>query len=153
MRLGHVQLRVRDLETSRAFYERVLGWATRETGRGVAFLGGGREHHQLALLAVGHDAAAAPFAVGLSHVAFEVETREAWVDIYRRLAHSGFAVSAFDLGVSWSLYLRDPDGNEVELYCDTRQAPGGRTAWGGRGTGLDLKQASERLGREPVAAV
>jgi catechol 2,3-dioxygenase len=150
MQLGHVQLRVRDLERSRTFYERLLGWPTRETGRGVVFLGAGPEHHQLALLAVG-DVPSAPFAIGLSHIAFDVGSRETFVEVYRRLAGSGAAVSGFDLGVSWSLYLRDPDGNEIELYCDTRQAPDGRDTWQGRGTGLDLKQAIERAGAAAAA--
>lgn len=152
IRLGHVQLRVRDLARSRAFYERLLGWSLREAGRGVAFLGSGPDHHQLALLEVGEDAPAVPFAVGLSHVAFDVGGRDVFVDRYRRLARSGSHVSAFDLGVSWSLYLKDPDGNEVELYCDTRDAAGGRQAWGGRGAALGLAQAVARVRAEMVNA-
>ena len=153
MRLGHVQLRVRDLERSRAFYERLLGWHTRESGRGISFLGRGPEHHRLALLTVGHDAQTASFAVGLSHVAFEVESCAALVDVYRRLAGSGVEVNAFDLGVSWSLYLKDPDNNEVEIYCDTRQAPGGRREWNGHGEPLALAEAIGRVTAESVAAV
>ena len=145
VRLGHVQLRVRDLTRSRTFYERLLGWSVLESGRGVAFLGPGPDHHQLALLDVGEDAPSAPFAVGLSHVAFDVGGREAFVDKYRRLARSGTRVNGFDLGVSWSLYLKDPDGNEVELYCDTRAAAGGRHLWGGRGATLGLAQAVARV--------
>ena len=152
IRLGHVQLRVRDLARSRAFYERLLGWSIREAGRGVAFLGPGPDHHALALLEVGEDAPAVPFAVGLSHVAFEVSGLEAFVETYRRLARNGTAVSGFDLGVSWSLYLKDPDGNEVELYCDTRDAPGGRRLWGGRGTALGLAQAMARVRADMVGA-
>ena len=151
--LGHVQLRVRDLERSRTFYERLLGWQTRESGRGIAFLGAGPEHHRLALLAVGHDAQAASLAVGLSHVAFEVQSRDAFVDVYRRLAGSGVEVNAFDLGVSWSLYLQDPDKNEIEIYCDTRQTPGGRHTWSGHGEALSLAGAIGRVTAESVAAV
>jgi catechol 2,3-dioxygenase len=126
IRLGHVQLRVRDLACSRAFYERLLGWSLREAGRGVAFLGPGSEHHQLALLEVGEDAPFVPFGVGLSHVAFEIDGPKAFVDLYRRLAQGGTTVSGVDLGVSWSLFLKDPDGNEVEIFCDTRNVKGGR---------------------------
>ena len=151
--LGHVQLRVRDLERSRGFYERLLGWHTRESGRGIAFLGLGPEHHRLALLTVGYDAQAASFAVGLSHVAFEVQSRDAFVDVYRRLTGSGVEVNAFDLGVSWSLYLQDPDKNEIEIYCDTRQTPGGRHAWSGHGEPLSLAAAIERVTAETLAGV
>ena len=150
IRLGHVQLRVRDLARSRTFYERLLGWSVREAGRGVAFLGPGPDHHQLALLEVGEDAPAVPFAVGLSHVAFELHDRQMFVEMYRRLVRSGTNVSGFDLGVSWSLYLKDPDGNEVELYCDTREVAGGRHAWGGRGAALGLAQALARVRAEMV---
>ena len=152
IRLGHVQLRVRDLARARTFYEGLLGWSLREAGRGVAFLGPGPDHHQLALLEVGEDAPAVPFGVGLSHVAFDVGDREAFVDLYRRLARSGTTVSGVDLGVSWSLYLKDPDGNEVELYCDTREAAGGRQSWGGRGAALGLAQAMARVRAEMVGA-
>ena len=150
IRLGHVQLRVRDLARARAFYERLLGWPVREAGRGVAFLGPGPGHHALALLEVGEDAPTVPFAVGLSHVAFEIRGREAFVEIYRRLARSGTTVNGFDLGVSWSLYLKDPDGNEVEIYCDTRDVAGGRQSWGGRGSALGLAQAMARVRAEMV---
>ena len=164
IRLGHVQLRVRDLARSRTFYQRLLGWTLRESGRGVAFLGpaAGPDHHQLALFHVGENVPTNPCAVGLSHVAFEVASREALVDVYRRLVRNGTHVAGLDLGVSWSLYLKDPDGNEVEIYCDTRQAPGGRTTWGGRGAALGLTHAMARVraeaappvrvGREPVSA-
>jgi catechol 2,3-dioxygenase len=143
-RLGHVQLRVQDLARSRWFYERLLGWTVREGGSGIAFLGPGPDHHQLALLEVGPGAPCAPHAGGLSHVAFEVGGRDALVDMYRRLVRRGVTVNCFDLGVSWSLYLKDPDGNEVEIYCDTRETPDGRTAWGGRGAALGLAHALAR---------
>ena len=152
IRLGHVQLRVRDLARSRTFYERLLGWTLRESGRGVAFLGPSRgpDHHQLALFHVGETVPRTPFAIGLSHVAFEVASREALVDIYRRLVRNGTTVGGLDLGVSWSLYLKDPDGNEVEIYCDTRQSPGGRPNWGGRGAALGLTHAMARVRAEVV---
>ena len=104
-RLGHVQLRVSDLSRARMFYERLLGWPVREGGPGIAFLGPGPDHHQLALLDVREGAPFAADTGGLSHVAFEVESRDALVEIYRRLSRRGVSVSCFDLGVSWSLYL------------------------------------------------
>jgi catechol 2,3-dioxygenase len=154
IRLGHVQLRVRDLARSKTFYEGLLGLPVRDTGHGLVFLGSGPSHHEIALLAVGQDAAPSPpLGLGLSHVAFEVEDRPTLLRVYRRLANSGSRVSAFDLGVSWSLYLQDPDGNEVEIYCDTRRAPGGRPYWQGRGQTLDLRRIEAIVAVEdaPVA--
>lgn len=152
IRLGHVQLRVRDLERSRRFYEGLLGLPVREAGRGVAFLGWGPGHHQLALHAVGQDAEPGPRGgAGLSHVAFEIEDRNALLRMYRTLAATGLRVSAVDLGVSWSLYFHDPDGNEVEIYCDTRRVPEGRQHWGGQGQTLDLPRAEAIVAAEDAA--
>jgi catechol 2,3-dioxygenase len=149
IRLGHVQLRVRDLGRSKAFYEGLLGLPVREAGRGVVFLGSGTGHHQLALHAVGQDATPCPpLSLGLSHVAFEVDDRPALLRVYRTLAGAGVRVSGVDLGVSWSLYLQDPDGNEVEVYCDTRRVSGGRPLWEGRGQTLDLRRAERIVAAE-----
>jgi catechol 2,3-dioxygenase len=154
IRLGHVQLRVRDLERSKSFYEGLLGLPEREVGRGVVFLGSGSTHHQIALHAVGQDAAPGPlFGPGLSHIAFEVEDRAALLRMYRTLGNAGVRVSAVDLGVTWSLYLQDPDGNEVEVYCDTRRAPGGRPYWKGQGQTLDLRRAETLLAAEDAATL
>jgi catechol-2,3-dioxygenase len=71
--------------------------------------------------------------------------------MYRTLANAGARVSGVDLGVSWSLYLQDPDGNEVEVYCDTRRLPGGRPHWEGRGQTLDLRRAEAIVATEDAA--
>lgn len=152
IRLGHVQLRVRDLGRSKSFYGGLLGLPVREAGRGVVFLGSGPSHHQIALHSVGQDAVPSPpLGLGLSHVAFEVENRGALLRMYRTLANAGARVSGVDLGVSWSLYLQDPDGNEVEVYCDTRRLPGGRPHWEGRGQTLDLRRAEAIVATEDAA--
>lgn len=149
VRLGHVQLRVRDLDRSRAFYEGLLGLPVRESRRGVVFFGREPGHHQLALHVVGHGAPASPpLGVGLSHIGFEAESPGAWLRQCRSLVDAGLRVSAFDLGVSWSLYVTDPDGHEVEIYCDTRNMPGGRPAWDGHGERLNFVAAAARVAAE-----
>ena len=123
--LGHVVLYVRDLERSAAFYGDLLGWR-RLTPKGLPFpaaaFTGGRTHHELLLIEVGENAAPIPQGrrVGLYHVGLKVgdsddELREALA----RLQEAGVTVvGASDHTVSHSLYILDPDGNEIELYVD-----------------------------------
>jgi catechol-2,3-dioxygenase len=124
--LGHVVLYVRDLERSRWFYGEVLGW---EEIRGDVPLGvpaaafsGGRTHHELLLIEVGRDAAALPAGrrVGMYHLGVKVgdsddDLRAAVADLQR---HGVPLLGASDHTITHSLYIADPDGNEVELYVD-----------------------------------
>lgn len=121
--LGHVVLYVRDLERSRRFYGDLLGLT--EVGRygqvGVAF-SGGRTHHELLLLEVGADAPG-PLRgrrAGLYHIGFKVgESDDELRDAYQRLQEAAVAIrGATDHTVTHSLYVEDPDGNELELYVD-----------------------------------
>ncbi|MDY7106041.1 MAG: VOC family protein [Actinomycetota bacterium] len=124
--LGHVVLYVRDLDTSRAFYADVLGWpvaAEVDLGgaRAVAF-SAGRTHHELLLIEVGPSAAPLPAGrrVGMYH--FGVKVGDSDDDLRAalgRLHDRGVTVvGASDHTITHSLYLQDPDGNEVELYVD-----------------------------------
>jgi catechol 2,3-dioxygenase len=119
--VGHVVLRVRDLDRSSAFYQ-LLGF--REVGRigGVMafFTATGENHHDLALQAVGRDAPSpSPNAVGLYHVAIRLPSDDHVRTAYRALANAGVElVGSSDHGVSHSLYIKDPDGIELELYAD-----------------------------------
>lgn len=124
--LGHVVLYVRDLDTSRAFYGDVLGWpvaAEVDVGgaRAVAF-SAGRTHHELLLIEVGPSAAPLPPGrrVGMYH--FGVKVGDSDDDLRAalgRLQDRGVTVvGASDHTITHSLYLEDPDGNEVELYVD-----------------------------------
>jgi catechol 2,3-dioxygenase len=130
LRIGHVVLKVRDLDRSLAFYRDLLGFkVVSELSNVMIFLAAdGQNHHDLALLRVGQQAASAvPTAVGLYHVAIQLADFEAVRAAHALLAERGLLRGAVDHGVSRSLYTADPDGNEIEVYCD---AP--RSEWEGR---------------------
>ncbi|MBV8463218.1 MAG: VOC family protein [Acidimicrobiales bacterium] len=123
--LGHLVLYVRDVERSAAFYGDVLGWrriTPPGLGMPVAAFSSGRTHHELLLIEVGEDAAPLPRGrhVGLYHFGLKVgdsdgELREA----LDRVRDAGATiVGASDHTVTHSLYVLDPDGNELELYVD-----------------------------------
>lgn len=130
LRIGHVVLKVRDLDRSLAFYRDLLGFRVAgEMSNVMIFLTAtGQNHHDLALLRVG-DQAPSPVAtaVGLYHVAVELADLDALRAAHALLSERGLLRGAADHGVSRSLYTADPDGNEIELYCD---AP--RDEWEGR---------------------
>lgn len=123
--LGHVVLYVGDLERSRKFYRDILGW--REIGGlgawAVAF-SSGRTHHELLLIEVGADAAPIPDGprVGLYHFGLKVGTTD---DELRKaideLRAAGVPIVGMsDHTVTHSVYIADPDGNEIELYIDVQ---------------------------------
>jgi catechol 2,3-dioxygenase len=121
--LGHVVFYVRDLERSVAFYNDAVGLEVKGrifNGR-AALLSGGSTHHELLLIQVGE--APGPLhgrRIGLYHVGWKVgESMEALRDCHARLDALGYAIDGLsDHTISQSIYLRDPDGNEVELYVD-----------------------------------
>ena len=123
--LGHIVLYVRDLERSRRFYGDVLGWKQVTDSRmPVAMFSSGRTHHELLLIPVGESAAPIPAGrrVGLYHFGLKVgttdeELREARDKV---IAAGATMVGASDHGVTHSLYIEDPDGNEIELYIDVQ---------------------------------
>lgn len=121
--LGHVVYYVRDLDTSVRFYHQALGLQISGkifNGR-AALLTGGRTHHELLLIEVG--SAEGPLQgkrIGLYHVGWKVgDSMSELETVYQRLNELGYPVEGLsDHIISHSLYLRDPDGNEVELYVD-----------------------------------
>ena len=122
VRIGHVVLKVRDLDRSLAFYRDLLGFrVSGELSNVMVFLTAtGENHHDLALLRVGAEAPSAlPNAVGLYHVAIQLRDWDALKHAYRALQARGLMRGASDHRVSKSLYTADPDGNEIELYCDS----------------------------------
>ncbi len=137
VRIGHVHLKVADLERALAFYVGVLGFrVTQRYGSQAAFLSAGGYHHHIGLNTWESRGGAPPPAAstGLHHVAILYPTRHALADALRRLRAAGVALDgASDHGVSEALYLRDPDQNGIELYWDRPEAqwprsPGGALA-------------------------
>lgn len=125
--LGHVVLYVRDLERSRRFYGGVLGWReVAELGGQVAAYSSGRTHHELLLIEVGADATPIPSGrrVGMYHFGVKVgETDDELRAAIQACEAAGVTiVGASDHTVTHSLYIQDPDGNEVELYIDVQPA-------------------------------
>ena len=121
--LAHIVFYVRDLERSVTFYHEVVGLniVGRIFGGRAVMLSGGRTHHELLLVEVGH--APGPLSgrrIGLYHVAFKVgESLETLRDARRRVLEKGHVLTGqSDHTVSQSIYLHDPDGNEVELFVD-----------------------------------
>lgn len=120
--VGHVHLKVADLDRSLAFWHGVLGFEiTQQMGRSAAFLSAGGYHHHIALNTWESEGGTPPprGSTGLYHVAIRYPDRASLADGLRRLVDAGIPLDgASDHGVSEALYLRDPDGNGVELYRD-----------------------------------
>lgn len=135
--IGHVHLKVADLERALAFYCGVLGFELMQRyGSEAAFISAGGYHHHIGLNTwESKDGAPPPMGTtGLYHLAIRYPSRAALADALQRLFDVGIPLEgASDHGVSEALYLRDPDGNGVELYWDRPKAqwprsPDGRLA-------------------------
>lgn len=133
-RIGHVHLKVADLERAIAFYADVLGFEVMQRyGPQAAFLSAGGYHHHIGLNTWeskgGHPPA--PGTTGLYHTAFLYPDRASLGAALKRVVDAGIALDgAADHGVSEAVYLRDPDGNGVELYRDRPEAQWPRDAAG-----------------------
>jgi catechol 2,3-dioxygenase len=122
VRIGHVHLKVADIERALGFYCGVLGFKlVMRYGEGAAFIAAGDYHHHIALNtweSLG-GSPPAPGTTGLYHLAILYPTRALLADAFRRVQAAGIPLDgAADHGVSEALYLRDPDENGVELYWD-----------------------------------
>jgi catechol 2,3-dioxygenase len=122
VRIGHVHLKVADLERALAFYRDVLGFeVTQRMGKQAAFLSAGGYHHHIGLNTWESAGGEPPssWMTGLYHVAILYPTRKLLADALRRVLKAGIELEgAADHGISEAIYLRDPDGNGVELYWD-----------------------------------
>jgi catechol 2,3-dioxygenase len=120
--IGHVHLKVADLDRALAFYRDVLGFEVMQRiGDSAAFLSAGGYHHHIGLNTweSAGGAPPAPGTTGLHHLAILYPDRPTLADALRRVSAAGLPLEgASDHGVSEALYLRDPDGNGVELSCD-----------------------------------
>lgn len=126
--LGHVVLKVRDLERSEAFYSGVLGIPVISRISDpvhMTFFTLGK-HHDFAVIEVGNDAPVPdPLATGLAHVAFEIgDSQEDFDSARSHLDSAGIAILyTAQRGFTRSVHLHDPDGNEIELYVDNTDNP------------------------------
>jgi catechol 2,3-dioxygenase len=135
VRIGHVHLKVADLERAVAFYRDVLGFAlTQRMGDSAAFLSAGGYHHHVGLNVWGSRGGAPPprGSTGLYHFAILYPTRRALAQALQRVWEAGLHLEgASDHGVSEALYLRDPDDNGIELYWDRPREEWPKDASGG----------------------
>lgn len=131
VKIGHVHLKVANLERSLAFYQGVLGFeVTQRYGKNAVFLSAGGYHHHIGLNTweSKDGSAPPPSCTGLYHVAILYPTRRDLADALQRLTRAGIPIQgAADHGVSEALYLTDPDENGVELYWDKPQDKWPRT--------------------------
>lgn len=125
LELGHVVLYVSNLTRSADFYKNILGFREIARPYGMALFSGGRTHHELLLIEVGgvpeRNTRRKP---GLYHIGFKVgDTPDSLREVHKELKGQGVSiVGATDHGVTHSLYILDPDGNELELYADVSSA-------------------------------
>lgn len=132
--IGHIHLKVAQLERAIAFYRDVLGFeVTDRFGRNAAFLSAGGYHHHIGLNTWESEGGQPPppGTTGLYHAAILYPTRADLADALRRLLAHGVRIDgASDHGVSEAIYLRDPDGNGLELYWDRPRGAWPRNADG-----------------------
>lgn len=149
-RIGHVHLKVADLDRAIAFYRDVLGFELQQTyGSQAAFLSAGGYHHHIGLNTWQSKGGTppAPHNTGLFHTAILYPDRRSLARALKRLVEAGVPIEgASDHGVSEAIYLRDPDDNGIELYRDRDPAEWPRTGDG------SLKMVTERLDLEALLA-
>ena len=122
MHLGHVVMRIRDMDRSLDFYTRVMGLTIMERSpRGTVFMSANTEKsHELAIRAIGTDANGPDSSlVGQAHMAWQMESFEDLQELYLRLKENDARILRIgDHGVSLGVYLLDPDDNEIEVYYE-----------------------------------
>jgi len=150
-RIGHVHLRVADIDRALSFYCGVLGFELVQLyGKGAAFISAGGYHHHLGLNTWDSLGATPPPPghTGLYHTAILYPTKADLADAFRRVLADGLSLTgAADHGVSLALYLDDPDGNGVELYWDRPESEWPRDAQG------NLQMTNSRIDLEALLAV
>lgn len=149
-RIGHVHLKVADLDRALAFYRDILGFeVTQRYGAQAVFLSAGGYHHHIGLNTWESKGGKppAPGTTGLYHTAILFPDRASLGAVLKRIVAAGYPLEgASDHGVSEAIYLRDPDGNGVELYRDRAEADWPRNAKG------ELAMVSEGLNLHALLA-
>ena len=129
-RVGHLVLNVRDQETSTKFYTEVLGFEISINREGFGtFLTCGKIHHDIALFQAAPDAApVTPGGLGLNHMALQVENFEVLTEFHNKLKKLGVELRTTDHSMTKSIYISDPDGNGIELFCNSQDTAAGGLA-------------------------
>ncbi len=125
-RVGHVVLKMRDLDAAKGFYRDILGMKITDEREGFGvFFRFEDYHHDIAVFKVEDDAdAPRKNQVGLAHVALVADSFETVKEMYQRLKdHDVPIVRTVDHGITRSVYFQNPDGNELEIYCEVPEKP------------------------------
>lgn len=119
-RVGHAVLKVRNLQRSKDFYCGILGMKVSSESPVAMFFRFGDYHHDIGVFTVGENAGPAQAdQVGLLHVALVVDNQDSLIKMYKHLVEQGVTVEAsMDHGMTRSIYIYDPDGNALEIYCE-----------------------------------
>src|SRR5215210_2429255 len=153
-KIGHVHLKVADLDRALDFYCRILGFELMQKyGAQAAFVSAGGYHHHIGLNTWESQGGKPPppGTTGLYHLAILYPTRADLADALKRLVANGIELDgASDHGVSEALYLRDPDGNGVELYWDRPQNEWPRTPEGGLAMVTKVLNVNDLLREAPL---
>ena len=154
-RIGHVHLKVADIDRALAFYVGVLGFEiTQRLGSRAAFVSAGGYHHHIGLNTWESRGGSPPppGSTGLFHMAILYPDRASLADALRRVRGAGIALEgAADHGVSEAIYLRDPDGNGIELYRDRPESEWPRDAQGALAMGSFPFDLEKLLAEAPPA--
>jgi catechol 2,3-dioxygenase len=125
-RVGHVVIKMRDLDLAKGFYRDVLGMKVADEREGVAvFFRFSDYHHDIAVFKVAEDASAPEKnQVGLAHIALVADSFDTVKAMHTRLkSHAVPILRTVDHGVTKSVYFNDPEGNELEIYCEVPESP------------------------------
>ena len=141
-RIGHLVLNVKDVEESTKFYTEVLGFHISKQSDTATFLTCGKIHHDLALFK-SKQSVKIKDGLGLNHMAIQVEDFEALTAYYRILEHMDIIERCTDHGMTCSIYLTDPDGNGIELFCNCQEDPA---------DGLAIMRSPDRSNKELIFA-
>ena len=141
-RIGHLVLNVKDVEESTKFYTEVLGFHISKQSDTATFLTCGKIHHDLALFK-SKQPVKIKDGLGLNHMAIQVEDFEALTAYYRILEHMDIIERCTDHGMTCSIYLTDPDGNGIELFCNCQEDPA---------DGLAIMSSPDRSNKELIFA-
>jgi catechol 2,3-dioxygenase len=122
-RIGHVVIKVRDVERSKQFFTDVMGLKLMmelPKLKMAFFASNGRDHHEIACIQVGADADRQHAKqIGLLHIAFRLDDEEHLKRAYKELKEKDVPIDfTVDHGITKSIYFRDPDGHQLEVYCD-----------------------------------